>query len=179
MSKLKNKLSSQIQESEESKAERLNQTFQDKTLKSLEFPLLDVDGYCTGIFSGFEPVAPTGEVKTNPDGSTWIAKQMQVKFTFIVPTESGGELPINFWTGTCIDGVKDKDGRYSKLVTWLIAVGAIDPKILHPKFKANETSVMNIIKELFDSQFRFKVVMKGRIHAPLIETFELVNIEPE
>lgn len=173
------KLNVQIQESSESKEQRKAELFNTGILKSLQFPITDKEGYVTGIFTGFEPLEPTGELKTSRNGNMWTDKRWQLKFTFQVPTEDGDTLNLNFWTGTCIDGIKDDQGRYSKLTTWLVAIGALDEKVLHPKFKAEESTIMAVIQECFEKKFRFKTEMKGRIHTPIISTFELMDDEQE
>jgi hypothetical protein len=170
-------LKSKLQESSESKEARKNDKFATNAFKSLDFPIVDDAGYSIGVFTGFEIQEPSGEIRTSKKGNVWADKRSQIKFSFTVPTESGRELTLNFWTGTCIDGVRDELGRLSKLSTWFVAIGAIDEKSLHPKFKVDEESLMNVIRECFEKKFRFKTEMKGRIHVPIIDTFELVDSE--
>ena len=169
------KLNIQIQESSESKESRINDKFKSGILSSLSFPIQDEQGYVKGTFIDFEPIEPTGEIKQGKNGSVWTDNRYQLKFVFQVPCEDGSTLDLKFWTGTCIDGVKNEKDEYSKLVTWLIAIGAIDEKELHPRWKADESSIMPVIQEVFEKQFKFKTVMDGRIHKPVLSTFELVD----
>lgn len=171
------KLNLKIEESAESKVLRNQDNFSSDVLKSLKFPITDDEGYVTGLFIAFETIEPTGEMKTSRSGNIWSDNRWQLKFTFQVPTEDHDTLNLNFWTGTCIDGIKDNQGRYSKITTWLVAIGALEEEDLHDRFKPTESSIMAVIKQCFEKKFRFKTEMKGRIHTPVISSFELVDTD--
>jgi hypothetical protein len=168
----------QIQESQESAENRKNELFRNDIFKSANIPATDTDGYIIGTFTGFELKEPTGEIRKNKDGSVWTDKRAQIEFTFTIPLTDGNTMNVKFWTGTLIDGVKT-DGKFSKLVTWLIAIGGLDETILHPKFKVEPQSIMDLIKSIFECQFKFQIIQEGRLWTPVLESFELYESDDD
>lgn len=184
--KMAKKVFEQIEESTESKENRKSEIFSGTSIKSLRFPKEDSEGFVTGYFTEFIPT-DKGQYITDADGEVKIdfktklprvAEQDQFEFVFTVECEHEGEtLDLRFWTGRCIDGVYSKKrGGYSKLTTFLCAVGLINKKSLHPKFRVDdEQKIMDKIAQLFEGKFRFKTEMVERLHKPILDSFEYLG----
>lgn len=168
------KLLTQITESDESKVAHQSKQFSNDIIKSLRFPIEDSEGYVTGYFTGFELKEATGELKTTRKGNQFIDNRDQIEFTFTVKCEDDSYMDLRFWTGRGVDGIVE-NGKYSKFTTFLIAIGVLEKKKLHPRYKANEESIMSVLQEAFEGKFRFKCEMDGRLHKPILSTFEYLG----